>query len=133
MSTAKSTPVAFDSAYAGSMFERPDGCYIRRDDPSSLAAALLEALAERDRKIEDLESALQARDAHDEMMAALREVADCFAVELHAPHLTARVRAALSKATGSAALAKAGSDGAPSVVEAAETPSSPSAKAGGAE
>jgi hypothetical protein len=60
MSEAKHTPVvvAFDSAYPGSMFDRPDGSYVRRDDPASLAAALLETIERQKRRIEDLEAAL---------------------------------------------------------------------------
>jgi hypothetical protein len=45
---------AFDSAYPGSMCERVDGYYIERNDHKSMAAALLELIASRDREIEDL-------------------------------------------------------------------------------
>ena len=49
-----STPRAYDSAYPGSMCDRDNGSYILRDDYTSLAAALLECIAARDREIEDL-------------------------------------------------------------------------------
>lgn len=52
--------VAFDTAYPGSMSQRTEGDYIRRDDTASLAAALLERLEKQARTIEDLE-ALVAR------------------------------------------------------------------------
>lgn len=51
---------AFDTAYPGSMSERPDANYVRRDDPESLAAALIECIRARDREIEDLKAALAA-------------------------------------------------------------------------
>ena len=47
-------PTGWDSAYPGSMRERDDGFYIRRDDHASLAAGLVELIASRDREIEDL-------------------------------------------------------------------------------
>lgn len=50
---------AFDSAYPGSMHEAIDGQYIERTDPVSLAAALLEVIATRDRQIEDLQNLLR--------------------------------------------------------------------------
>lgn len=56
MQTPKIT--AFESAYPGSMSERKDGNYIQRDDPASLAAALLETIEQQRRKIEDMQAAL---------------------------------------------------------------------------
>jgi len=50
----KQNVVAYDSAYPGSMCERENGRYIDRDDQNSLAAALVELIASRDREIEDL-------------------------------------------------------------------------------
>jgi len=46
----------FDTVYPGSMAQH--GQYIDRDDPDSLAAALLDQIAQRDHKIEDLEAKL---------------------------------------------------------------------------
>lgn len=57
--TERSGPKAFDSAYPGSMVERHDGYYICRNDHVSLAAALVELIASRDREIDDLRSALK--------------------------------------------------------------------------
>ncbi len=54
---------AYESAYPGSMSERDDGLYVRRDDPHSLAVALLGIVGHQGRQIEDLEAALkEARD-----------------------------------------------------------------------
>ena len=44
-STHTITVRAFDSAYPGSMFDKPHGEYVERGDASSLAAALLELIA----------------------------------------------------------------------------------------
>lgn len=54
---------AYESAYPGSMTEREDGLYIRRDDPHSLAVALLGIIGHQERQLEDLKAALkEARD-----------------------------------------------------------------------
>lgn len=50
---------AFDSAYSGSMFERKDGYYVERNDHKSMAAALVELIAVRDRELEDLRDAVR--------------------------------------------------------------------------
>ena len=44
----------FDSAYPGSMSEREDGGYVQRDDPRSLAGALLELVRSGDRAARNL-------------------------------------------------------------------------------
>ncbi len=49
---------AFDTAYPGSMCEREDGYYVERNDHKSMAAALVELIASRDREIEDLREAV---------------------------------------------------------------------------
>lgn len=55
------TPItAFDTAYPGSMTERNDGYYLRRDDHKSLAVGLVELIASRDREIEDLRASVES-------------------------------------------------------------------------
>lgn len=49
---------AYDTAYPGSMMPRADGYYLERNDHKSMAAALIELIASRDREIEDLRDAL---------------------------------------------------------------------------
>ncbi len=46
---------AYDSAYPGSMFEREDGGFIRRDDAESLAGSLLAFIKSGDRAAGDLQ------------------------------------------------------------------------------
>lgn len=68
-------PIAFESAYPGSMHECRDGNYVRRDDPHSLASALLERMAEQGRTIEDLQLRVGFdRDAIVELVTALKAV-----------------------------------------------------------
>jgi len=55
-------PIAYRSAYPGSMFERVDGEYIERTDAKSLAAALVELVEEKTRTVEDLTEAQAAND-----------------------------------------------------------------------
>lgn len=47
---------SFEPAYPGSMVERHDGYFLQRDDHKSLAGALVDLIASRDREIEDLRS-----------------------------------------------------------------------------
>jgi len=49
---------AYDSAYPGSMSQREDGSFIRREDAESLASALLALVKSGDREAEDLKDAL---------------------------------------------------------------------------
>ena len=49
---------AYDSAYPGSMCQREDGSFIRREDAESLAGALLALIKSGDRAAEDLQDAL---------------------------------------------------------------------------
>lgn len=103
MSTATTPALAlrtFDSAYPGSMFQREDGDYVRRADPDSLAAAMLEHIATREQRIRDLEDALKSpvMVAAPELLEALRPFAN-YACDCH----NCRARAAVAKATGSAA------------------------------
>jgi len=49
---------AYDSAYPGSMSQREDGSFIRREDADSLAGALLALVKSGDRAAEDLQDAL---------------------------------------------------------------------------
>lgn len=49
---------AYDSAYPGSMHQREDGSFIRREDADSLAFALLALIKSGDRAAEDLQDAL---------------------------------------------------------------------------
>lgn len=53
---------AYESAYPGSMYEREDGGFIRRDDAESLALSLLALIKSGDRAAEDL------RDERDELL-----------------------------------------------------------------
>lgn len=73
---------AFDSAYPGSMFERKDGCYVERDDHKSMAAALVELIAARDRTIDDLNDAVRMYqrllDAAPYLMDAAKHAQGCF-------------------------------------------------------
>ena len=62
-STHTVTVRAFDSAYPGSMFDKPHGEYVERGDASSLAAALLELVAKHKRDAEDFEDALKQEKA----------------------------------------------------------------------
>jgi hypothetical protein len=48
---------AYESAYPGSMCERRDGDYIRRDDLDSLLEAIRELVTEHKRTAEDLSDA----------------------------------------------------------------------------
>ena len=50
---------AFNEGCTAYMVQHKDGRYIKRDDIHSLATALIEGIQTRDRKIEDLENALQ--------------------------------------------------------------------------
>ena len=79
-STHTVTVRAFDSAYPGSMFDKPHGEYVGRGDASSLAAALLELVAKHKRDAEDFEDALKQEKAERDALRAeverLRIVAD---------------------------------------------------------
>jgi len=79
-STHTVTVRAFDSAYPGSMFDKPHGEYVERGDASSLAAALLELVAKHKRDAEDFEDALKQEKAERDALRAeverLRIVAD---------------------------------------------------------
>lgn len=68
--SAPQTPAvkAFDTAYPGSMVARGDGYYVERNGHRSMAAALVELIASRDREIEDLRDAL--KDAQDRLAKA---------------------------------------------------------------
>ena len=118
---------AFDSAYPGSMFDKPHGEYVERGDASSLAAALLELVAKHKRDAEDFEDALKQEKAERDALRAeverLRIVADRVArlisaapdllealiaaeqaLEHAGSHLHAdRCREVIAKATGAAA------------------------------
>lgn len=63
MSTQMPAPKGYDSAYPGSMHERNDGDYLCRNDHVSLASALVELIASRDREIADLRDALEEAQA----------------------------------------------------------------------
>ena len=126
-STHTVTVRAFDSAYPGSMFDKPHGEYVERGDASSLAAALLELVAKHKRDAEDFEDALKQEKAERDALRAeverLRIVADRVArlisaapdllealiaaeqaLEHAGSHLHAdRCRFVVAKATGAAA------------------------------
>ncbi len=126
-STHTVTVRAFDSAYPGSMFDKPHGEYVERGDASSLAAALLELVAKHKRDAEDFEDALKQEKAERDALRAeverLRIVADRVArlisaapdllealiaaeqaLEHAGSHLHAdRCREVIAKATGAAA------------------------------
>lgn len=69
-STHTVTVRAFDSAYPGSMFDKPHGEYVERGDASSLAAALLELVAKHKRDAEDFEDALKQEKAERDALRA---------------------------------------------------------------
>lgn len=69
-STHTITVRAFDSAYPGSMFDKPHGEYVERGDASSLAAALLELVAKHKRDAEDFEDALKQEKAERDALRA---------------------------------------------------------------
>ena len=69
-STHTVTLRAFDSAYPGSMFDKPHGEYVERGDASSLAAALLELVAKHKRDAEDFEDALKQEKAERDALRA---------------------------------------------------------------
>ena len=69
-STHTVTVRAFDSAYPGSMFDKPHGEYVERGDASSLAAALLELVAKHKRDSEDFEDALKQEKAERDALRA---------------------------------------------------------------
>lgn len=65
---------AYESAYPGSMFERPDGGYIQRDDAESLAAGLLALIKSGDQAAEDAVTALaQVRADNKILLDALKD------------------------------------------------------------
>jgi hypothetical protein len=80
MNHTKEPCIAFESAYPGSMFEREDGGYIRRDDADSLANSLLALIKSGDRAASDSNDALKQMDAgfsiiksqRDKLLAALK-------------------------------------------------------------
>lgn len=69
-STHTVTVRAFDSAFPGSMFDKPHGEYIERGDASSLAAALLELVSKHKRDAEDFEDALKQEKAERDALRA---------------------------------------------------------------
>ena len=69
-STHTITVRAFDSAYPGSMFDKPHGEYVERGDASSLAAALLELVSKHKRDAEDFEDALKQEKAERDALRA---------------------------------------------------------------
>ena len=73
---------SFESAYPGSMFERRDGYYVERNDHKSMAAALVELIASRDRELDDLRDAVKSYqrllDAAPHLMDALKHASGCF-------------------------------------------------------
>lgn len=74
-STHTVTVRAFDSAYPGSMFDKPHGEYVERGDASSLAAALLELVAKHKRDAEDFEDALKQEKAERDALRAMVQIA----------------------------------------------------------
>lgn len=66
-------PHYFDTAYAGSMFEKDGGDHVRRDDPESLAAALLECSLKQWADLEDAKAELVQLEAQrDALLACLQ-------------------------------------------------------------
>lgn len=64
---------AYDSAYPGSMHQREDGSFIRREDADSLAGALLALVKSGDRATEDLQDALaETKKEADRLRSALQ-------------------------------------------------------------
>lgn len=111
-STHTITVRAFDSAYPGSMFDKPHGEYVERGDASSLAAALLELVAKHKRDAEDFEDALKQEKAERDarLISAAPDLLEALiaaeqALEHAGSHLHAdRCREVIAKATGAAAL-----------------------------
>ncbi len=67
---------AYDSAYPGSMHQREDGSFIRREDAESLAGALLALIKSGDRAAEDLHDALTEEKKDAARYRWLRDVGD---------------------------------------------------------
>lgn len=111
-------PRAFDTAYPGSMSEKPHGDYIFREDVHSLAAALVERIHELERKVEDLNEMVHQPlvKSAPELLAAVEEALE-FAEGYEdvvdgsygeprpnrAMSVAQTLRAAIAKATGSEA------------------------------
>lgn len=75
MSMSRPLLVAYDTPYAGSMRAREDGAYVRRDDPASLALALVALTADKDRTISDLEA------QRDQLLQEIKELREQAQVE----------------------------------------------------
>lgn len=78
---------AFDSAYPGSMCERAGGYYVERDDYKSMATALIDLIALRDRTIDDLNDAVRMYqrmlDGTPFLMDAAKHALGCFEAAEH--------------------------------------------------
>lgn len=85
---------AFKSAYPGSMYECAEGSYVERADVGSMAAALLEAIADRDRQIKELRGALQDIRVH--LHAAGRRPQECYEMSVIDDTLKGYVRDSLT-------------------------------------
>lgn len=59
---------AYESAYPGSMFEREDGGFIRRDDAESLAGSLLALIKSGDRATEDANDEIKSLRAENQRL-----------------------------------------------------------------
>jgi hypothetical protein len=81
-----SVVTAFNSAYPGSMFQKPDGDYIMRTDAYSLAGALVERVCALQNDLEDMTAAAcqhegeanALRQSRDELLEALKVYANVF-------------------------------------------------------
>jgi hypothetical protein len=98
---------AFDTAYPGSMVERDDGGYVRRDDNQALIAALAANIAADKAAIQDLQDAANDHltNAAPDMLQALRAVASAWGniPGMRAPMgLKSIIDAAIARATGGA-------------------------------
>lgn len=68
---------AYDSAYPGSMFERPDGGFVERDDAQSLANALLALIKSGDDASQGLiEQVVDLTFQRDKLLEALTALLD---------------------------------------------------------
>lgn len=105
----------FDSAYPGSMFEKPEGGYVEFNDVHSLAGALVKNYDDMRRSVDDwTDTAIQnekraqiAEQQRDELLAALIAFDNSYVRDIPHDHrdyaIVMKARAAIAKAKGGTA------------------------------
>jgi uncharacterized small protein (DUF1192 family) len=83
MVVSMSKVTAYSSAYPGSMFEREDGDYLKRDDAYSLAGALVTMVAALQNDLGDMTTEACRLEAE---LASMRASRDALAVALKLAH-----------------------------------------------